>query len=66
MRATRKQKIPLSSMVAVSANTLAGILDCGRATAVKIGTDANARFQVGKRVLYNVEKVRHYLDTLAE
>lgn len=66
MRATRKQKIPLSSMVAVSANTLAGILDCGRATAVKIGTDANARIQVGKRVLYNVEKIRRYLDSLAE
>lgn len=66
MRATKRQDLPLSSMVAVSADTLAGMLDCGRATAVKIGADAGARIQVGKRVLYSVEKVRCYLDSLAE
>ena len=66
MRATKRQDIPVSNMVAVNADTLAGILDCGRATAVKIGADAGARIQIGKRVLYSVEKVRKYLDALAE
>ena len=33
----------------VSAETLAGMLNCGRATAVKIGTDAGAKIQIGRR-----------------
>ncbi len=49
----------------VNAETLAGMLDCGRATAVKIGTDAGAKIQIGRRTLYKVSVVNKYLDTLA-
>lgn len=49
----------------VNADTLAGMLNCGRATAVKIGTDAGARIQVGRRTLYQIKKIELYLDTLA-
>ncbi len=38
----------------VNADTLAGMLNCGRATAVKIGTDAGAKIQIGRRTLYKV------------
>lgn len=49
----------------VNAETLAGMLDCGRATAVKIGTDAGAKIQIGRRTLYKVSIVNKYLDSLS-
>lgn len=49
----------------VNAETLAGMLDCGRATAVKIGTDAGARIQIGRRALYNVSIIERYLDAMS-
>ena len=42
------------------------LLDCGRATAVEIGGQAGARIEVGKRLLWNVSKVKSYIDRLAE
>ena len=45
--------------------TLAGMLNCGRATAVKIGTDAGAKIQIGRRTLYKVSIVEKYLDSLS-
>lgn len=51
--------------ITVSAETLAGMLNCGRATAVKIGTDAGARIQIGRRTLYKVSIVNKYLDSLS-
>lgn len=49
----------------VNAETLASMLDCGRATAVKIGTDAGAKIQIGRRTLYKVSIVNKYLDSLS-
>lgn len=49
----------------VNAETLAGMLDCGRATAVKIGTDAGAKIQIGRRTLYKVSIVNKYLNSLS-
>ena len=42
------------------------MLDCGRSTAVKIGIEAGARMQIGRRVLYNVDAVRKYLNEIRE
>lgn len=50
--------------ITVNADTLAGMLDCGRATAVKIGTDAGARVQIGTRVLFKVAEVERYISEL--
>ena len=41
-------------------------LGCGRAAAVKIGTAAQARVTVGRRVLWNVSKIQQYLDSVSE
>ena len=49
----------------VNAETLAGMLNCGRATAVKIGTDAGAKIQIGRRTLYKVSIIEKYLDSLS-
>ena len=52
-------------LLTVNAETLAGMLDCGRATAVKIGTEAGARIQMGRRTLYKVSIIEKYLDAIA-
>ena len=66
MRATNQNESIISQdRLAVTTERLQNILDCGRPTAVEIGTLAKARVEVGRRVLWNVSKVQKYLDTLA-
>lgn len=64
MRTTQKSEMVISQ-VAVTTENLQNILDCGRPTAVEIGTLAKARVEVGRRVLWNVSKVQKYLDSIA-
>ena len=52
--------------VTVNADTLAGLLNCGRATAVKIGSGAGAKIQIGRRTLYKVTIIEKYLEAIAE
>ena len=49
--------------ITVSTETLAEMLDCGKVTAKKIGTAAGAKIQIGRRVLWNSEKIKAYLNT---
>jgi hypothetical protein len=58
-----KENAP-NKFITVDAPTLASMLNCGRATATKIGNEAGARVQIGRRVLYRVSKVEQYLDTI--
>ncbi|MCD7981560.1 MAG: hypothetical protein LUF32_04465 [Clostridiales bacterium] len=51
---------------AVDTEGLQQMLMSGRKTAVEIGTAAEARIQVGRRVLWNVDKVQRYLDAISE
>lgn len=53
-------------MMAVDIERLSAMLSCGHATARKIGEQARAKITIGRRVLYSVEKVRDYLNSLAE
>ena len=52
--------------ICVTTESLQDLLDCGRPSAVEIGTLAKARVEVGRRVLWNVSKVQSYIDSLAE
>lgn len=52
--------------VCVDALALSKILGCGRVTAAKVGKEAHARVQIGRRVLYNVRKIRDYVDGISE
>ena len=49
----------------VDTTGLREMLNCGRETAVRIGTEAGARIQIGRRVLWNVDKVQKYLDSIS-
>lgn len=64
MRKTLK-KDNETPFITVNADTLASMLNCGRATAVKIGADAGAKIQVGRRTLYKVSIVEKYLEGLS-
>lgn len=48
--------------MSVSTEELQLMLGCGRKTAVYIGTEAGARLDVGKRVLWVVDKVQEYIS----
>ena len=55
----------ISRRLTVNTQELPSMLCCGRDTAVKIGLEAHARIQVGKRVLWNVAKIQEYLDEIS-
>ena len=63
MLKTNRKASSLNNNIAVSTESLAELLDCGRATAIKIGEAAEARIQIGRRVLWNTEKIRRYINT---
>lgn len=54
-----------SNTVTTNTAGLMKMLCCGRATAVKIGIDAGAKVQVGKRVLWNLPRIQKYIDTIS-
>ena len=65
MRATKKDSITgLCDRLTVDTKELKVLLDCGYVTAVKIGTAAGSKITIGKRVLWNVQKLKTYLDSL--
>lgn len=64
-KTTKYQDSQRGWKITVTTDGLMEILDCGRDTAVKIGLDAKAKIQVGKRVLWNVEKVQEYLNSIS-
>ena len=67
MRATNKSgDLAPEKKLAVDTNELQEMLGCGRFTACEIGTQAGARMQLGKRVLWNVAKIKAYLNCISE
>lgn len=64
MYATKQSKIT-DNTVTIDTKTLTELLHCGKVTAVKIGMDAEAKVQVGKRVLWNLPKVQRYIDAIS-
>lgn len=66
MRATSSKGSVNEKQLLVDTTGLQSILSCGYRTAVKIGTDAGARVQNGRRVLWNTKKLQQYLDAISE
>lgn len=66
MRSTKQdQFIECKDRLAITTERLQGVLDCGRPTAIEIGTLAKARIEIGRRVLWNVGKIQRYLDGIS-
>ena len=47
--------------ILVTTEELKALLSCGRMSAIKMGAAAGARVDVGRRVLWNTDKIRKYL-----
>lgn len=54
------------SSLAVSTPVLMKLLNCGRPTAIKVGTDAGAKIVIGRRILWNLRIIQKYLDDISE
>lgn len=52
--------------LAVSTSTLMKMLDCGKPTAIKIGTQAGAKIIIGRKTLWDTRLIQQYLDNIAE
>ena len=51
---------------AVDIVELQSMLTCGRGTAERIAKESNAKFKVGRRALYSVDKIQEYIDAQVE
>lgn len=52
--------------IAVDVNEVMEVLSVGKNTADKIGRDAGAVFKVGRRKLFNVNKLQAYIDKMSD
>lgn len=66
MNTTKTKGNTSNSQILVDTPGLQEILSSGRPAAVRIGTEAGARVQSGRRVFWNVKKIQQYLDTISE
>ena len=62
MRKTTEYKA--ENRLTVDIEGLMALLSCGEVTAKKIADYAEARVIVGRRVLYNVDKIKKYMDAI--
>jgi len=66
MIATKKfSNVDTNDKIAITTEELQSMLSCGRSSAVQIGQMAEARIQIGKRVFWNVKKIKEYIDLIS-
>lgn len=58
MNATKKSD--KTEVILIDTNELQTQLGCGRCSAVKLGMQAKARVEIGRRVLWNRQKIAEY------
>ena len=66
MLKTANNTIINSAPISVDIKGLMTMCNVGRHTAETIGAESGAVIRIGKRKLYNVEKVKDYLNELAK
>ena len=52
--------------LAVNTATLMKMLNCGKPTAIRIGTEAGAKIVRGRKILWNPRIIQKYLDDVSE
>lgn len=57
--------LDVSKRLLITTKELQTLLSCGRFSACKIGDNANARVAVGKRILWNREKIEKYIENIS-
>ena len=61
----RRKRQETECPIAADIKTLSSMLSCGHATARKIGAEAGAEIRINRRVLFNVEKIREYINKIS-
>ena len=56
----------VSEPIAVDIEKLSAMLGCGQQTARKIAEEAHAVIRLNRRVLFSVEKIKKYINLMAE
>jgi len=56
----------IDNSLAVNTSMLMKMLNCGKPTAIKVGTRAGAKIVIGRKILWNPRIIRRYLDNIAE
>ena len=56
----------IQNQMLVNTSTLMKLLNCGKPTAVKIGTSAKAKIAIGRKILWNTAIIQQYLNEIAE
>lgn len=59
------QNLNESNCMLIDLKGLMKMLSCGRVAAERVGKDSAAIVRVGRRKLYNLEKIRAYISTAA-
>ena len=54
------------AILTVNTATLMKMLNCGKPTAIRIGTAAGAKIVIGRKILWNVTILQKYLNDIAE
>ena len=63
MRATKQfNNVDTQSKITINTDELQAMLSCGRYSAIQI---AEARIQIGKRIFWNVEKIKSYINSIS-
>ncbi len=62
----KKPTVNLNQKRLVDTNNLMEILDCGKHTAIKIGTNARAKVCMERKLFWNVKLIQQYLDSISE
>lgn len=65
MNKTTQYDLDISKKLLITTEELQILLSCGRYSACKIGENAGARFVIGKRILWNREKVEKYIENIS-
>lgn len=66
MRATKQfNNVDTQSKITINTDELQAMLSCGRHSAIQIGEAAEARIQIGKRIFWNVEKIKSYINSIS-
>ena len=62
MKKRIQNDLSIEDRLTLNKKSLAEYLDCGLATAEKIGELSGAKITIGKRVLYYVPKIQKYIE----
>lgn len=67
MKATKQfNGVDIQNKIAITTSELQAMLSCGRYSAVQTGEQAKARIQIGKRIFWNVKKIKDYINLISE